>query len=184
MEPKHTCILFVVLMLENKGLTLCMAGVLSSLESIAHLGSPGFRLAYWPKLYPRARLTHCSVFEAMFQTQAITLCSVFQAMSQTQDVTICSVFQPFSRRALGTPVPVRHHVTWPATARSSPWSRSPAKAPLATCPGNTTSLRNISGRSNLTIYISMTWKRSALENGDTLRGWLHIMCLKCHPIHI
>lgn len=49
------------------------------------------------------------------------------------------------RRAVQIPVHVRRPVISPATGRSSPWSKSPARARLAISPGNTTSPRTTSG---------------------------------------
>lgn len=49
------------------------------------------------------------------------------------------------RRTVQIPVRVRRPVISPATAKSSPWSKSPARARLAISPGNTTSQRTTSG---------------------------------------
>lgn len=55
------------------------------------------------------------------------------------------VVQHSSRRTVGTRVRARRPVISPATGKSSPWSRSPARAPLAISPGSTTSQRTTSG---------------------------------------
>ena len=59
--------------------------------------------------------------------------------------TVSIVLQHSYRRTLGIHVHARRLVTSRATVKSSPWSKSPAKALLAISPGNTTSQRTTSG---------------------------------------
>lgn len=55
------------------------------------------------------------------------------------------VLQRSNRRTRPIPVRARRPVISPATVKSSPWSRSPARARLAISPGSTTSPRTTSG---------------------------------------
>lgn len=59
------------------------------------------------------------------------------------------VMQHSNRRTVPIPVRARRPVISPATVKSSPWSRSPARARLAISPGSTTSPRTTSGTSEL-----------------------------------
>lgn len=64
--------------------------------------------------------------------------------------TISIVLQHSYRRTVGIPVHARRLVISHVTVKSSPWSKSPARAQLAISPGNTTSRRTTSGaRANI-----------------------------------
>lgn len=68
------------------------------------------------------------------------------------------VLQHSYRRIAGTSVHVRRPVISPATVKSSPWSKSPARAQLAISPGNTTSRRTTSGTAgNLQQDLTHLW---------------------------
>ncbi|TNN88707.1 hypothetical protein EYF80_001039 [Liparis tanakae] len=70
--------------------------------------------------------------------------------------TVLIKHSPSYRRTVGIAVHARHPVISPATVKSSPWSKFPARALLAISPGNTTSQRTTSGTAGMFTMTKLT----------------------------